>query len=62
MRSSMLRGALAAMAAFFIWGLFPLFWSLLGDVPALQVLAHRALWCAGRGLGCCCWPVVKRHG
>jgi chloramphenicol-sensitive protein RarD len=37
---------LAAVAAFFIWGLFPLFWSLLGDVPALQLLAHRAVWCA----------------
>lgn len=40
------RGAVAAVAAFFIWGLFPLFWSLLGDVPALQLLAHRAVWCA----------------
>lgn len=45
MHNSVLRGALAAMAAFFIWGLFPLFWSQLGAVPALQVLAHRALWC-----------------
>jgi chloramphenicol-sensitive protein RarD len=40
------RGALAAVIAFFIWGLFPLFWRLLGDVPALQLLAHRAVWCA----------------
>ncbi|MEO6185487.1 MAG: EamA family transporter RarD [Steroidobacteraceae bacterium] len=40
------RGALAAVAAFFIWGLFPLFWSQLATVPALQVLAHRSLWCA----------------
>lgn len=39
-------GALAAVTAFFIWGLFPLFWQLLGDVPALQLLAHRAVWCA----------------
>ncbi len=40
------RGALAAVAAFCIWGLFPLFWSQLVTVPALQVLAHRSLWCA----------------
>lgn len=40
------RGALAGAAAFFIWGLFPLFWSLLAGVPALELLAHRALWCA----------------
>src|SRR5512139_141110 len=33
------------MTAFLIWGLFPLFWSLLGDVPAFQLLAHRAAWC-----------------
>jgi len=41
------RGGLpVAMAAFLIWGLFPLFWRLLGDVPAFQLLAHRAAWCA----------------
>ncbi len=40
------RGAMAAVTAFFIWGLFPLYWSLVGSVPALQVLAHRGLWCA----------------
>ncbi|HTQ35500.1 MAG TPA: EamA family transporter RarD [Steroidobacteraceae bacterium] len=40
------RGALAAGLAFFIWGLFPLYWKLVGTVPALQVLAHRGLWCA----------------
>jgi chloramphenicol-sensitive protein RarD len=40
------RGAVVVGAAFCIWGLFPLYWKLLGSVPALQVLAHRALWCA----------------
>jgi chloramphenicol-sensitive protein RarD len=46
MTASRTAGALAGAAAFFIWGLFPLFWSLLHAVPALQLLAHRALWCA----------------
>ena len=41
-----MRGVLAGLGAFFIWGLFPLFWNLLGAVPAMQVLAHRAVWCA----------------
>ena len=40
------RGALATGSAFSIWGLFPLYWKLVASVPALQVLAHRALWCA----------------
>jgi chloramphenicol-sensitive protein RarD len=40
------RGAMAAVTAFFIWGLFPLYWSLVAAVPPLQVLAHRGLWCA----------------
>lgn len=39
-------GVPAAMTAYLIWGLFPLFWRMLGDVPALQLLAHRAAWCA----------------
>ena len=39
-------GTFAAAAAYFIWGLFPLYWSLLGEVPTVQVLAHRAAWCA----------------
>jgi chloramphenicol-sensitive protein RarD len=58
MQGSLVRGALAAMAAFFIWGLFPLFWSLLIDVPPLQVLAHRALWCA---VGVWGWLMVRRE-
>lgn len=40
------RGALAAAVAFGIWGLFPLYWKLVGVVPPLQLLAHRGLWCA----------------
>ena len=37
-------GLLAAVAAFGIWGLFPLYWKQLTAVPALEVVAHRTAW------------------
>src|SRR5262245_18958656 len=40
------RGALAAAAAFGMWGLFPWYWKLVGAVPPPQLLAHRSVWCA----------------
>lgn len=40
------RGVYAAAFAYLVWGLFPLYIKLLAAVPALQILAHRALWCA----------------
>ena len=40
------KGLLAASGAFFMWGLFPLFWVLLKAVPALEIIAHRVVWCA----------------
>ncbi|MFA9215479.1 MAG: EamA family transporter RarD [Sphingomonadaceae bacterium] len=33
-----------AALAFFCWGLFPLYFHALGEVPALEILAHRMLW------------------
>lgn len=38
------RGLLAGFLAYFLWGLFPIYWKLLGDVPALEILAHRMAW------------------
>lgn len=38
------NGALAAFAAFFIWGLAPLYWKLTQGVPALETVAHRVVW------------------
>lgn len=39
------RGGLsAALAAYLLWGLFPLFVKLLQAVPALEIVAHRVLW------------------
>jgi chloramphenicol-sensitive protein RarD len=37
-------GLAAALAAFFLWGLFPLYWKRLASVPALEVVAHRMAW------------------
>ncbi len=37
-------GAGAVALAFFIWGLFPLYWVPLSDVPPFQLMAHRILW------------------
>jgi chloramphenicol-sensitive protein RarD len=38
------KGVLAMMAACVIWGLSPIFYKLLSEVPPLEVLAHRTLW------------------
>ncbi|UDM16139.1 EamA family transporter RarD [Vogesella sp. XCS3] len=40
------KGVLYATGAFFIWGLFPLYWKPLHAVPALQILCHRIVWSA----------------
>jgi len=40
------RGLWAAVMAYGIWGLMPLYWHLLREVPPFQVLLHRAIWCA----------------
>lgn len=40
------RGLSAAIAAYLMWGLFPLYWAHLKSVPALQIVAHRIVWCA----------------
>jgi len=37
-------GVLAATAAYLTWGLAPVYWKLLQEVPALELLAHRVLW------------------
>lgn len=39
-------GLAAAVSAYLIWGLFPLYWALLRELPALEIIAHRVLWCA----------------
>jgi len=38
-------GLAAAVGAFVLWGVFPLYLKPLAEVPALQVMAHRIVWC-----------------
>ena len=37
-------GILNGIAAYAMWGFFPIYWKLLHDVPALQVIGHRIGW------------------
>jgi chloramphenicol-sensitive protein RarD len=38
------RGLWFGVGAYFIWGLFPLYWRLLKPAGALEILAHRMIW------------------
>lgn len=38
------RGLAAAMSAFLVWGLLPLYLKLLQSVPVLQITVHRLIW------------------
>jgi chloramphenicol-sensitive protein RarD len=39
-----MSGLWSGVAAFTLWGLLPIYWRLLRDVPAIQVLGHRIVW------------------
>ncbi|MDX9768635.1 MAG: EamA family transporter RarD, partial [Ectothiorhodospiraceae bacterium] len=38
------EGVAAALGAYVIWGLVPVFFKQLAAVPALEIIAHRVLW------------------
>ena len=37
-------GLLAAAGAFILWGVLPVYWKLLQEVPAYEILCHRMSW------------------
>jgi chloramphenicol-sensitive protein RarD len=37
-------GTLYGLGAYVLWGLFPLYWKYLSEVPSFQILAHRIVW------------------
>lgn len=43
-RSDSATGVFQASIAYVMWGLFPLYWKALHQVPALQLLGHRIVW------------------
>jgi chloramphenicol-sensitive protein RarD len=38
------EGVAAALGAYVLWGLVPIFFKQLGSVPALEIIAHRVIW------------------
>jgi chloramphenicol-sensitive protein RarD len=40
-------GVAAALAAYLIWGLVPIFFKQIAQVPALEIIAHRIVWSLG---------------
>lgn len=43
----MRKGMVYAGGAYTLWGLLPLYWKALHDIPALEILAHRMVWALG---------------
>jgi len=39
-----LVGAGAALAAFSLWGVFPIYFKAVSHIPAFEILAHRIVW------------------
>ena len=44
MHFELTRSVYYALAAYAIWGTFPLYWTLLRGVPTGQVMGHRIVW------------------
>jgi len=38
------KGILAALAAYLLWGFFPIYWKSIRMVPAYEILCHRVVW------------------
>lgn len=44
MRKNHDKGVLYGAAAYLMWGFFPIYFKLLHEVPAVQILGHRVVW------------------
>ena len=37
-------GIIYTMGAYILWGILPIYWKLIDEVPALEILTHRVIW------------------
>lgn len=40
----MKKGILYSIGAYVLWGVFPIFWKIIHDIPALEIISHRVVW------------------
>ncbi len=40
------KGVLFVVVAYLFWGLLPIFWKSIQDVPSVEILSHRVVWSA----------------
>ncbi len=40
----MKKGILAAVVAYGLWGILPVYWKAVQSIPALEIMAHRTVW------------------
>jgi len=38
------RGIVMALSAYIFWGLHPIYWKLLQNIPSVEIVSHRILW------------------
>ena len=44
-KSGQTAGIISSIAAYILWGIFPIYWKMVQQVPAHEILAHRIVWC-----------------
>lgn len=43
-KNEQMVGVLSAAGAYLLWGVLPIYWKQLSQVPAYEILAHRVIW------------------
>jgi len=49
------RGLWVAIASFVLWGVMPLYWHALKEIPSLQIVVHRIVWSTVFVVGWLAW-------